>query len=170
LLRVEAMKELGTQESIHPAGEEGFTFPTAGGRVRLSVTKDTLRPFDGLVPCAAYTKHIGITEKLAVDCPFKRTDPNAAPLYDNIQSFMLTTLTDGRCFSLVEHLREDPTIPEHFGMESVVGYDTVLRFFKSVDPVLGVEWIARNVKPMFGALPDRIIMDWDSTVQPKYGY
>lgn len=138
--------------------------------MRLSVTEDALTPFGGLVPWAAYTKHIGIAEALAADCPVKRTSPNAAPVYDIIQSFMLTALTDGRRFSHVERLREDPTIPELFGMESVVGDDTVRRFFKSVDPVLGAEWIARNMKPMWGALPDRIIMDWDSTVQPKYGH
>ncbi len=34
-----------------------------------------------------------------------------------------------------------------FGMESVVGDDTVRHFFKSVDPVRGTEWIARNIKP-----------------------
>ena len=164
------MNEVSNTKELHPAGEGDFTFPTAGGRVRLSVTEDALTPFGGLVPWAAYTKHIGIAEKLAADCPVKRTSPNAAPVYDIIQSFMLTALTDGRRFSHVERLREDPTIPELFGMESVVGDDTVRRFFKSVDPVLGAEWIARNVKPMWGALPDRIIMDWDSTVQPKYGH
>jgi hypothetical protein len=52
----------------------------------------------------------------------------------------------------------------------VVGDDTVRRFFKSVDPALGTEWIARHAKPMWGALPDTVILDWDSTVQPKYGH
>ena len=157
-------------EGFHPVGEDCFSFPTAGGRVRLAVTDDALTPFGGLVPWAAFTKHIGIVEKLAADCPVTRTSPNAAPVYDVIQSFMLTALTEGKRFSHIERLREDPTIPELFGMESVVSDDTVRRFFKSVDPVLGAEWIGRNIKPMWGALPDRIIMDWDSTVQPKYGH
>ena len=74
---------------------------------------------------------------------------------------------DGNRFSHIERLQEDPTIPELFEIESVVGDDTVRRFFKSVDPVLGAEWIARHAKPMWGALPDPIILDWDSTVQPK---
>ena len=164
------MNEVSKPRELHPAGEEGFTFPTAAGRVRLLVTEDALTPFGGLVPWAAYTRHIGIAEKLAADSPVKRTSPNAAPVYDIIQSFMLTALTDGRRFSHVERLREDPTIPELFGTESVVGDDTVRRFFKSANPALGAEWIARNVKPMWGALPDGIIMDWDSTVQPKYGH
>jgi hypothetical protein len=83
---------------------------------------------------------------------------------------MLTALTDGRRFSHVARLREDPTIPELFGMEAVVGDDTVRRFFKSVDPVLGAEWIARQAQPLWGALPAQTILDWDSTVQPKYGH
>jgi hypothetical protein len=160
---------IGTEE-LHPQGEGDFGFSTPGGRVRLSMTEDALTPFGGLVPWAAYTKHIGIIDRLAADCPVQRTSPNAAPVYDVIQSFMLTALTDGRRFSHIERLREDPTIPDLFGMESVVGDDTVRRFFKSVDPVMGAEWIARNVKPLWGALPGPIVMDWDSTVQPKYGH
>jgi hypothetical protein len=170
MLIYEDMNELTQQGEAHPAGEGAFTFPTAGGRVRLSVTDDALTPFGGLVPWAAYTKHIGIAEKLAADCPVSRTSPNAAPVYDIIQSFMLTALTDGRRFSHIERLREDPTIPELFGMEAVVSDDTVRRFMRSVDPVLGAEWIARHAQPMWGALPDPIVLDWDSTVQPKYGH
>jgi hypothetical protein len=170
MLRRIAMDTQSQAEAIHPLGEGEFAFPTPGGRVRLSVTNDSLTPFGGLVPWAAYTKHIGIIDQLAADCPVERTSPNAAPVYDVLQSFMLTALTDGRRFSHIERMREDPTIPEIFGMESVVGDDTVRRFFKSVDPALGAEWIARNVQPMWRALPDPIIMDWDSTVQPKYGH
>ncbi len=155
---------------IHPAGEGDFWFPTAGGRVRMSVTDDALTPFGGLVPWAAYIKHLGIIDALAKDAPVNRTSPNAAPVYDIIQSFMLTALTDGRRFSHVERLREDPTIPQIFGMESVVSDDTVRRFFKSIDPAVGAEWVARHARPMWRALPEQIILDWDSTVQPKYGH
>jgi hypothetical protein len=55
--------------------------------------------------------------RLATDCPVKRASPNAAPIYDVPQSFMLTALTDGRWFSHIERLREDPAIPEIFRME-----------------------------------------------------
>ena len=100
----------------------------------------------------------------------RRTSPHAAPVYDVLQSFMLTALTDGRRFSPIERLREAPTIPEIFGLEAVVGDDPVRRFFQSVDPALGAEWIARHAQPMWGALPHTVILDWDSTVQPKYGH
>ena len=156
--------------ALHLGGEGEFSFPTPGGQVRLSVTNDALTPFGGFVPWAAFINHIGIVKHLAKDCPVKRTSPNAAPVYDVIQSFMLTALADGRRFSHIERMREDPTIPEIFGMESVVNDDTVRRFFKSVDPVMGAEWIARHAKPMWAALPDRVIMDWDSTVQTRYGH
>ncbi len=95
------MSAVSKPGQLHLPGEGDFTFPTAGGRVRLSVTDDALTPFGGLVPWAAYTKHIGTAEKLAADCPVKRTSPNAAPVYDILQSFMLTALTDGRRFSHV---------------------------------------------------------------------
>jgi hypothetical protein len=164
------MDKVTTTTAVHPLGEGKFVFETAGGKVRLSMTDDALTPFGGIVPWAAFTKHLGIVESLAKDCPVQRTSPNAAPVYDVLQSFMLTALTDGRRFSHIERLREDPTIPELFGMERVVGDDTVRRFFKSVDPQLGAEWIARHLQPMWQALPNQIILDWDSTVQPKYGH
>ena len=88
-----------------------------------------LTPDGGLVPWAAFTRHIGIAENLAADCPVRRTSPNAAPVYDVIQSFMLTALTEGRRFSPIERLRVDPAIPGLFGLASVVSDDTVRRFF-----------------------------------------
>jgi len=164
------MDAITTQEMLHLGGEGDFAFPTPGGKVRLSVTNDALTPYGGLVPWAAYTQHIGIVERLAESCPVKRTSPNAAPVYDVLQSFALTTLVDGRRFSHVERLREDPTVPELFGMESVVSDDTVRRLFKTIDPAAGAEWIAQAAQPLWRALPDRIIIDWDSTVQTKYGH
>ena len=170
LLSCGAMDSPTAVEELHPLGEGDFSFPTPGGRVRLSVTKDALTPYGGLVPWSAFVKHLGIVEALAKDCPVQRTSPNAAPVYDVVQSFMLTALTDGRRFSHVERLREDPTIPELFGMEAVVGDDTVRRFFRSVDPLVGAEWVAKHAQPLWRALPSQIILDWDSTVQPKYGH
>ena len=93
------MESVSKGEELHLAGEGEFSFPTAGGRVRLSITNDALTPFGGLVPWAAYTEHIGIVKQLAADCPVKRTSPNAAPVYDVLQSFILTALADGRRFS-----------------------------------------------------------------------
>lgn len=138
------MSTIETAGKIHPLGDGNFSFPTAGGPVKLSVTDDALTPYGGLAPWTAYTKHLGLIDKLTADCPVSRTSPNASLVYDFIQSFMLTALTDGRRFSHIERLREYPTIPELFGMESVVSDDSVRRFFKSVDPVLGAEWIARR--------------------------
>jgi hypothetical protein len=70
-----------------------------------------LTPFGGMVPWAAYTKHIGIIDTMAADCPVQRTSPNAAPVYEVLQSFMLTALPDGRRFSNIERLREDRKRP-----------------------------------------------------------
>jgi len=68
----------------------------------------------------------------AEDAPVKRTRRDAAPFYDVIQSFIPTALTDGRSFSHVERLREDPTIPEIFGMLAVVCDDMVRWSFQDV--------------------------------------
>ena len=99
------MAQTKKTEAIHPLGEGDFSFATPEGRVRMSVAKDALTPFGGLVPWAAYTKHIRIINTIAADCPVQRTRPNAAPVYDVLQSFMLTALTGGRRFS---HIEVDP--------------------------------------------------------------
>jgi hypothetical protein len=84
-----------------------------------------LTPFGGLVPWAAFQKQCGLFEALAATCPVARTRPNAAPAYDVLTSFGLTVLCDGRRFAHVQRLREDPTLYELFGLESMVSDDTL---------------------------------------------
>jgi len=154
---------------LHPAGEVFFTFPTYGGYVRLCPTDDALTPFGGLVPWAAFQKQCGLLEALAATCPVARTSPNAAPVYDVLTSFGLTVLCDGRRFVHVQRLREDPTLSELFGLERVVGDDTLRRFVASVPEGAGAQWVAQVAQRLWGALPQKLILDWDSTVQTKYG-
>ena len=47
--------------------------------MRLSVTEDALTPFGGLVPWAAYTKHIGIAEALARGLPGQANQSERRP-------------------------------------------------------------------------------------------
>ena len=83
---------------------------------------------------------------------------------------MLTALVDGRRFAHVERLREDPTVTELFGLRSVVGDDTIKRLFGSIDESAGAAWVAQAAAPIWGALPEQPILDWDSTVQTKFGH
>jgi hypothetical protein len=158
-----------TSSVLHPAGEAVFTFPTYGGNVRLCSTDDALTPFGGLVPWAAFQKQCGLLEALAATCPVARTSPNAAPVYDVLTSFGLTVLCDGRRFVHVQRLREDPTLHELFGLERVVSDDTLRRFAASVPEAEGAAWVAGAAQRLWGALPQKLILDWDSTVQTKYG-
>jgi hypothetical protein len=155
--------------ALHPAGEAVFIFPTYGGNVRLSPTDDALTPFSGLVPWAAFQKRSGLLEALAATCPVKRTSPNAAPVYAVLTSFGLTVLCDGRRFAQVQRLREDPTINDLFGLKRVVGDDTLRRFLARVPEEAGAAWVAQAAQRLWSALPDPLILDWDSTVQTKYG-
>ena len=91
------MDEVATTGADHPAGEGKFVFDTAGGKVRLSMTDDALTPYGGIVPWAAFTKHVGIVESLAQDCPVKRTSPNPAPVYDvRLKNVTLATCRGAR--------------------------------------------------------------------------
>lgn len=146
-----------------------FSFPTYGGQVRLCPTDDALTPYGGLVPWAAFQKQAGLLEALAATCPVARTSPNAAPVYDVLTSFGLTVLCDGRRFAHVQRLREDPTVNELFGLDRVVGDDTLRRFLASVPEDQGAAWVAGAAQRLWSALPDPLILDWDSTVQTKYG-
>ena len=155
-------------QTDHPAGEEDFAFRTAGGTVALRATDDALTPYGGLVPWAAFIRHTGIVERLAETCPVKRTSPNAKPVHDILHSFLLTALVDGRRFAHVERLREDPTVAELFGLRSVVGDDTIKRLFGSIEESAGAAWVGQAAAPIWGALPEQPILDWDSTVQTKF--
>jgi hypothetical protein len=95
--------------------------------------------------------------------------PNAAPVYDVLTSFSLTLLCDGRRFVRVQRLGEDPTLNELFGLERVVSDDTLRRFVVSVPEVEGARWVAQVAQRLWSALPQKLILDWDSTVQTKYG-
>lgn len=114
-------------------------------------------------------RHREIVDNLSADCSVKRTSPNAAPVSEVLQPFLLTARTDGRRFSQSERMREDPTSPEWFEREAVVGNDPVRRFLQPVDPVPGAQRIARHAEPIWGALPETIVPDGDSTVQPADG-
>jgi len=155
---------------LHPAGEVVFTFPTYGGNIRLCPTDDALTPYGGLVPWAAFQKQSGLLEELASTCPVARTSPNAAPVYDVLTSLGLTVLCDGRRFAHVQRLREDPTLNELFGLERVVSDDTLRRFLASVPEEKGAAWVGAAAQRLWSALPDPLILDWDSTVQTKYGH
>ena len=74
------MEAKNTTVAIHPLGEGNFSFSTPGGQGRLSVTDDALTPFGGLVPWAAYTKHIGIVDKLAADESERGAGLRCAPI------------------------------------------------------------------------------------------
>jgi hypothetical protein len=155
---------------FHPAGEDDFVFPTYGGAVRLSATDDALTPFGGLVPWAAFVRRCGLFETLSTSCPVVRTSPNAAPVYDVLQSYALTVLCDGDRFAHVQRLRCDPTLAELFGVERIVGDDTIRRLFAQIEEADGAAWVAAASVPLWGALPDPLILDWDATVQTKYGH
>ncbi len=156
--------------ALHPAGEAVYTFPTYGGNVRLCPTADALTPLGGLVPWAAFQKQSGLMERLAATCPVERTSPNAAAVYDVLTSYGLTVLCDGRRFAHVQRLREDPTVNQLLGLQRVVGDDTLRRFMASVPEDQGAAWVAGAAQRLWRALPAPLILDWDSTVQTKYGH
>lgn len=156
--------------AVHSAGEGFFEFETYGGKVRLETTEDALTPFGGLVPWSAFLRKTGVVNRLAGSCPVELRSANASSVYDILMSFLLVALCDGKRFSHVERLREDVTVCELLGMEKVVSDDTIRRFFKRIDSQAGKRWLDEAMMSLWGALPQELILDWDSTVQSKYGH
>lgn len=149
--------------------ELNLPFETYAGKVDIQSTEDSMTPFGGLVPFAAFIKKTGIFENLALNSPLIRTSNNAASAHDVLVSFALTTLCDGSHFSDVNRLRHDSTIPELFGMNRVVSDDTIRRYFRSLDIEAARKWIASSSSSTLSALPKNYILDWDSTIITRYG-
>jgi hypothetical protein len=148
---------------------DAFTFDTYGGQVVLQTTEDAMTPFGGIVPFAAFLKKARFFQGLADATPVKRTSNNASPVHDILASFMLTALCDGSRFAHVERLRHDPALARVMGMKSVVSDETLRRFLKAIPEREGREWLAKAARPLWSALPERFILDWDSTVLTRYG-
>jgi hypothetical protein len=72
-------------------------------------------------------------------------------------------------FAHVQRLRERSTLNELFGLERVVSDDTLRRFVVSVPEVEVARWVAQVAQRLWSAVPQKLILDWDSTVQTKYG-
>lgn len=86
-----------------------------------------------------------------------------------LTSFGLTLLCDGRRFDHAQRLREDRTLNERFGLERVISDDTLRRFVASMPEAAGAQWVAQVAQRLWGALPQKLILDWDSTIQTTYG-
>ena len=112
----------------------------------------------------------GVIERFAASCPVTRTSPNAAPIADVLHSFALTAVCAGTRFAHVQRLREDPSLAELFGIKRVVSDNTLRRLFARIEVAAGAEWVAQAQQVLWGALPERQIRDWDSSVQIKYGH
>ena len=159
--------------SIHFKSEsksEGkMAFETPAGRIFLESGDESTTPFGGFVPLAAFLSKSEVLNRLAEGSPVERSSPNASRDYDIICSFFLTTFIDGSRFSHVNRLREDPLLKELFGLKRLVSDDTIRRYFNSIEATESGEWIAQATQPIWRCLPQRFILDWDSTVQTRYG-
>ena len=154
---------------FHPEGEDRFTFDTYMGQVSLEASEESMTPFGGSVPLAAFLKKLGVVEALAQTCPVKRTSPNASSVFDILTTFVLGTLCDCDRFRQLNRLRADPILANVFGAQKMVGDDAVRRLFQSVPAKEGAQWVANASRGLWEALPDSFVLDWDSTVLTRYG-
>lgn len=145
-------------------------FKTSNHSINVDFTADKLTPFGGLVAFAAFLEELGVVEKLVATCPVTRTSNNATPIRDIIIGFMLTCILDGKRFHDIRFIQGDEVLKEVFKIEKCIpSDDTVRRFFQTIDPDAGREWMHEAYSIIYDNLPQFATIDWDSTVLTKYG-
>lgn len=160
--------------SIHLSGEEenaipdALTLDTLPGK--FTRTAAALTAYGGLVAWSGFLKHLGLIERIAGRCPVTRTSPNAAPVREVLHSFVLSALVEGKRFSHVRWLTDDPAIATIMNMERVRGEDALPRLAKEMSVEQMRQWMQQPQSELYAALPDHFIADWDSTVNTRYGH
>ena len=162
--------------SLHLAGEEekdlpdALTLDTLPGKFTLTRTDAALTAYGGLVAWSAFLKHLDLFERFAERCPVTRTSPNAAPVREVLHSFALSALVEGKRFSHVRWLTDDPAIATIMNMDRVRGEDALPRLAKGMSVEQMRDWMQQPQTELYAALPERFIADWDSTVNTRYGH
>jgi hypothetical protein len=145
-------------------------FSTASGSYNIERTGSNLTPLGGLIAFASFINELGVLDVLSENIPIKRTSNNALPIRDILVGFMLTSLLDGKHFSDIRFVQDDPVVGEAFGVtKRIPGDDTVRRLFEKIDSDVGRKVMYNANKYLFESLPDYYILDWDSTVTTRYG-
>jgi len=165
------MKTLPASEMVHLPGEDGagFHWATLGGTVTVERTAEALTPYGGLAAWSAFVRHLGIIEQLAQRYPGQRTSPNAAPVREVLHSFMVAILIEGRRFSHVGWVRDDPGVAAVLGLERVRGEDALPRLMRPLSAEQARTWLGTAEAALYRGLPARFIADWDATVNTRYG-
>lgn len=158
--------------SLHLSGEgqDGIKLDTLPGKFTLTRTDAALTSYGGLVAWSAFLKHLGVVERLADVCPVQRTSPNAAPVRELIHSFLLSALVEGKRFSHVRWLTDDPAVATIMDMRRVRGEDAMPRLAKAMETETMRNWMQQPQEELYAALPNLFIADWDSTVNTRYGF
>jgi hypothetical protein len=170
------MSNYSSMVSLHLRGEaqnpllDDVTLDTLPGKFTLTRTDAALTAYGGLVAWSGFLKHTGLVERFAGRCPVVRTSPNAAPVREVVHSFMLSALVEGRRFSHVRWLSDDPAIATIMNMDRVRGEDSLPRLAKGMSVEQMRDWMEQPQTELYAALPDRFIADWDSTVNTRYGH
>lgn len=162
----------GTSELVHPTSEDPaeVKLPTLGGQVTVVRTDEALTPYGGLAAWSAFVNHLGTLDRLAENYPQTRTSHNAAPVREIIHSFSLTALVEGKRFSHVGWLIDDPGIAAVMGMKRVRAEDAFPRLIKVLEPDQARQWLGTAEQELYAGVPERFIADWDSTINPRYGH
>ena len=82
---------------------------------------------------------------------------------------MATVLIEGRRFSHVGWLRDDPGVAAVLGLERVRGEDALPRLLRPLTQEQARTWLGTAETELYRGLPTRFIGDWDSTVNTRYG-
>lgn len=159
---------------LHPVGEDPFNFQfvPGGGKFHLSDCDEQLTAYGGLVAWDHFLQRTGMISLLAKSYPLARTSPNATPVGDILQAFVLNCLIGGKRFAHSRRLQDDQAIVRILGLsrERLCGEDAFRRLCAQLTPEQTRAWMRSGEDLLYNALPQNCIADWDSTVTTRYGH
>ena len=139
------MKTSPPSEMVHSSGEGESLFPLGhlgrdgDGRAHSGGAHALRRT--GRLEHVRST--LGYHRRLAERYPGQRTSPNAAPVREVLHSFMVTVLIEGRRFSHVGWVRDDPGVAAVLGLERVRGEDALPRLMRPLSAEQARTWLGR---------------------------
>jgi len=167
------MSNLTAVIGLHPQGEgeERFRFECAGGAVAVTASTDRLTPYGGAAAWSHYLEQLGVVADLAQRFPLERSSPNATPVGDVVQAFMFNCLMGGRRFAHARRVQDDLALAVILGMKKgrLCGEDALYRMMEKVPREQARTWLAWSERDLYAALPAAFVVDWDSTVNTRYG-
>ena len=147
------------------------TINTSIGRVSIEPTLEHATSYGGTLPLLDYLEKIKIKRLLEASLTLKKQN-GTFPLSDVSLALILGRLLGLERISHFEDIEEETMLKRFFKWSKLPDYTTYyndLKRFKTKEDLEGLEDTNRALTPRALSNQDRVILDFDSTVNTVYG-